>query len=164
MMSGSIFNRRKRREQSFFSRRSFSWTSDLARQDQGARLSGALTQTSLESYAREQSEFDGQSLKQARELFLLSPEELALFEKLQSQRRQSQNQPMQDEHQVVRKHGFVLNYEGCAYPDSANSSVAVGHWCVSAFVTFWPGRETKSFQALSLTPCFSVASAGCCCR
>jgi hypothetical protein len=69
-------------------RRSFPFTSDLARQDQGARLSEAFTQSSLESYVREQSEFDRQFLERARQI--LSPEQLALFEKLQTQQRESQ--------------------------------------------------------------------------
>lgn len=69
-------------------RRSFPWTSDLARQDQGARLSEAFTPSSLEAYVREQSEFDRQFLEQARQL--LSPEQLALLEKLQTQQRESQ--------------------------------------------------------------------------
>lgn len=69
-------------------RRIFPWTSDLARQDQGARLSEAFTPSSLESYVHEQSEFDRQFLEQARQI--LSPEQLALFEKLQTQQRESQ--------------------------------------------------------------------------
>jgi RNA polymerase sigma factor (sigma-70 family) len=69
-------------------RRSFPWTNDLARQHQDARLSEAFTQSSLESYIREQSEFDRQFLERARQL--LSPAQLALFEKLQTQQRESQ--------------------------------------------------------------------------
>ena len=82
-------NRRARLlEARLAARRSFPWTSGLARQDQGARLSEAFTPSSLESYVREQSEFDRQFLEQARQL--LSPEQLVLFEKLQTQQRQSQ--------------------------------------------------------------------------
>ena len=69
-------------------RRIFPWTSDLARQDQGARLSEAFTPSSLQSYVQEQSEFDRQFLVQARHILL--PEQLALFEKLQTQQRESQ--------------------------------------------------------------------------
>ena len=82
-------NRRARLlEARLAARRSFPWTSDLARQDQGARFSEAFTPSSLESYVREQSEFDRQFLEQARQL--LSPQQLVLFEKLQTQQRQSQ--------------------------------------------------------------------------
>ncbi len=42
----------------------------------------------MESYIREQSEFDRQFLEQASQL--LSPEQLAVFEKLQTQQRESQ--------------------------------------------------------------------------
>ena len=69
-------------------RRRFPWTSDLARQNQDTRLSEVFTQSNVESYVGEQSEFDQQFLEQARQL--LSPEQLALFEKLQTQQRKSQ--------------------------------------------------------------------------
>ncbi len=69
-------------------RRRFPWTSDLARQNLDTPLSEAFTQSSLESYIREQSEFDRQFLEQATHF--LSPEQLALFEKLQTQQRKSQ--------------------------------------------------------------------------
>jgi len=69
-------------------RRRFPWTNALARQDQGARLSETFTPSSLASYIREQSEFDRQFLEQARHL--LSQEQLASFEKLQTQQRESQ--------------------------------------------------------------------------
>jgi RNA polymerase sigma factor (sigma-70 family) len=69
-------------------RRCFPWTNDLARQHQDARLSEVFTPSSVASYIREQSEFDRQFLQQERPL--LSPEQLALFEKLQTQQRKSQ--------------------------------------------------------------------------
>jgi hypothetical protein len=69
-------------------RLNFPWTSDLARQNRDGRLSEAFTSSSLESYTREQSEFDRQFLEQARQL--LSPEQLTLVEKLQTQQRESQ--------------------------------------------------------------------------
>ena len=69
-------------------RRRFPWTNDLALQNQDTRLSEVFTQSNVESYVGEQSEFDRQFLEQARQL--LSPEQLALFEKLQTQQRKSQ--------------------------------------------------------------------------
>lgn len=69
-------------------RRRFPWTSDLGRQAQDTRLSELFTKSNLESYIREQSEFDGQFLEQARQL--LSPEQLGLFDRLQTQQRESQ--------------------------------------------------------------------------
>ena len=69
-------------------RRCFPWTNDLARQHQDARLSEVFTPSSVASYIREQSEFDRQFLEQVRQV--LSQEQLALFEKLQTQQRESQ--------------------------------------------------------------------------
>ena len=69
-------------------RRCFPWTNDLARQNQDTRLSEVFTPSNVESYVGEQSEFDRQFLEHARQL--LSPEQLALFEKLQTQQRKSQ--------------------------------------------------------------------------
>jgi len=69
-------------------RRRYPWTSDLTRQHQDARLSEVFTPSSVASYIREQSEFDRQFLEQVRQL--LSQEQLALFEKLQTQQRESQ--------------------------------------------------------------------------
>jgi hypothetical protein len=69
-------------------RRCFPWTNDLARQHQDARLSEAFTPSSVASYIGEQSEFDRQFLEQVRQV--LSQEQLALFEKLQTQQRESQ--------------------------------------------------------------------------
>ena len=69
-------------------RRCFPWTNDLARQHQDARLSEVFTPSGVASYLREQSEFDRQFLEQVGQV--LSPEQLALFEKLQTQQRESQ--------------------------------------------------------------------------
>ncbi len=69
-------------------RRRFPWTTDLAGQNQEARLSEVFTHSNVDSYVREQSEFDRQFLEQARQL--LSPEQLSLFENLQTQQRKSQ--------------------------------------------------------------------------
>jgi RNA polymerase sigma factor (sigma-70 family) len=69
-------------------RQCFPWTNDLARQHQDARLSEVFTPSSVASYIREQSEFDRQFLEQVRQL--LSQQQLALFEKLQTQQRESQ--------------------------------------------------------------------------
>jgi RNA polymerase sigma factor (sigma-70 family) len=75
-------------EARLLARRSFPWTNDLARQHQDARLSEVFTLSSVASYIREQSEFDRQFLEQVRQV--LSPEQLALFQKLQTQQRESQ--------------------------------------------------------------------------
>ncbi len=84
----SEFQRIRLLEARLGARRRFPWTSDLARQNQDTRLSEVFTQSNVDSYVGDQSEFDRQFLEQARQL--LSPEQLAVFEKLQTQQRKSQ--------------------------------------------------------------------------
>jgi len=69
-------------------RRTYPWTSDLDLQNQSLAFSELYTQAGLETFIREQTEFDQRFLLQAREL--LSAEQLAMFEKLQAKRRNSQ--------------------------------------------------------------------------
>ncbi|HWH70783.1 MAG TPA: hypothetical protein VNT26_15440, partial [Candidatus Sulfotelmatobacter sp.] len=69
-------------------RRRYPWTSDLARHNQTLSLTAVYTPASVDTFTREQADFDRQFLDQARQI--LSAEQFAVFEKLQTRRRESQ--------------------------------------------------------------------------
>lgn len=69
-------------------RRRYPWTSELALQNQNLSLQEVYTPSNVEAYIREQSHFDELFLPEAERI--LTPEQLEVFEKIQTRQRESQ--------------------------------------------------------------------------